>query len=140
MYGLAVGSGVSGRTYPRRGGRQHAGRQAEAVLQHGLVDVHRGGGVELDVGRVVRGAGADEAAGLSDVGGERAAPFPDEGGEVGLRQRVEQRHRLVVRPRGPRGGVVLEVLPDAAQVLHDGDLQHREQLARPDPGEHQQMR
>lgn len=94
--------------------------------------------MELHVGQVEVWPGADEAAGLGEVGGERAAAFGLQQCGVGLARRVEQRGR-VGEPGEEHRRVVLQVLADR-QLQHRGDLQRQQLGARADAGEQQQPR
>ena len=91
--------------------------------------------VELAVGRVETGAGTDEATGLGDVRGKRAAALGLEQLYVLRRQRRHQ--RLVVGlPVHQRHAVVLQALADG-EVLPDLDLEQRQRLGRTDARQHQ---
>ena len=76
--GLRERIGVSERELAAAGRLEHAGAVAESVGEgdaHALLIEHDRGGVELHVGRLEPVAGAEEAAGLADVRGQRPAAF-----------------------------------------------------------------
>ena len=93
--------------------------------------------MELDVGGLEAGAGAEETGGLGDVGTQRTAPLLQQR-EVLRRGRTEQR-LLVGEVVEVDHRVVLEVLPDR-QRLPDLDPERRELVLGSDPREHQQDR
>ena len=78
MRGLENGLAFLSESLPRLVGFRTHGAVTEGVGEgdaHALLIEHDGGGVELDVGRLEPVAGAEEAAGLADVRGQRPAAF-----------------------------------------------------------------
>ena len=122
------------------GGAQQAGAEHVGVV-HGqsepLVDEHHRGRVDLEIRPLQAIAGSEEAAGLADVGGQRAAAFVQQGDVLlGLR-----RHECLGVGQVPEADVrvVLQVLADR-QVDARHDAVRLELGADPDPRQHQDLR
>ena len=109
-------------------------------LHQALVGEHHGREVELDVGRVDALARAPEAAGLGDVGRQRAAALGLQERDVLLRLGRLERRRVVGEEDDPGVEVVLEVAADLGLVDQHVDPVAAELVARADAGEHQQLR
>ena len=76
---------------------------------------------QLEIGHVELGTGAHEPARFGDVRREHAAPAGEEPPEVADRLGRRERHRLLRVHDLHHREVVLQVLPDAGQIRHDGD-------------------
>jgi hypothetical protein len=103
-----------------------------------LVQVHDRHRVNLAVRRIEVIAGAEEAAGLADVGCQRAAPLVLEQRDVLRCLRGEQRFG-VGEVADPDVDVILEVLPDR-QVSPGLDAVGLQFRGHADAGQHQQLR
>ena len=109
-------------------------------VAHALVDDVHGRDVELRVRRRRAVADAREAAGLGEVGRERAGLRRFELLQRGGLEREQQALGLGRRPHELRGGVIGQVLADRGLVEQQLDFAHRQVFGGSDAGEHEQLR
>ena len=101
--------------------------------------------MQLDIGHIEVGAGLEEAAAFGDVRCHRSAPLApklrdalEDSGDAAKRQAGEVR-----RVRGEAEyeiRMILQVLPDAGQMMRGRDAVFLQRRRVADPGEHQQLR
>ena len=135
--------GGAQRDAPASGRLDHARAVGVRVVERvhqALVGEHHGGEVELDVGRVDAVVRAPEAAGLGDVGGQRAAALRLQQRDVLLRLGRLERRRVVGEQDDPGVQVILEVAADRGLVEPHVDAERGQLVGGADAGEHQQLR
>src|SRR5262245_15630936 len=98
--------------------------------------------VILQVRMLDAGAAADEAAGLEMVGRtDAAAEECPLDADQQLAQRVLQywveRYRLQAAMLHVGLDVILQILADAREIMHDGDAVPSQMVRRPDAGQHE---
>ena len=122
-----------------------AGEAGAAVALAAVIVGHRHAEMQLDVGDVEIRPRLQEAAAFGEIRGHRPAAFapvladrPQQPRDAAERDAVEVRIVRHVAEHEIR--MVLQVLPDAGQMMHAGDAVLAEGCAVADAGQHQQLR
>ena len=122
-----------------------AGKAGAAVALAAVIVGHRHAEMQLDVGNVEVGPGFQEAAAFGEIRGHRPAAFAPvlADGPQQPRQRLQRdavEVRIVRHVAEHEIRMVLQVLPDAGQMMHAGDAVLAKCGAVADARQHQQLR